>query len=128
MVQLTPCAASSIFFLIILSYVCFNDFLVSLHTLHPFLSSVFSLRYEHGAFTIGGSTGHTLWLNKPRNWSHLNRAVRVKLRPGNSDNKSDIPCKIYMHAIHQCLFVGKSRAEFFQKVSSNTQETRNWFI
>ena len=105
MVQLTPCAASFIFFLKILNYVCFNDFFVSLHTLHPFLGSVFSFRCKHGAFTVGGSTGRTLWFNRPRNWGLMNRAVRVKLRPSYSDNKSDIPCfKIYIYALQQCLY------------------------
>ena len=84
----------------ILDYVCFNNFLVSLQILHPFLSSVFSFRCKIGAIIMGGSTGHTLRFNKPRSRGHLNRAVRLRLDPSSSDNKSDIPCfKIYVYVL-----------------------------
>ena len=67
--------------------------------LHFFLSSVFSFRYKHNAFTICGSTGHTLWFNRPRNWGHLNRAVKVKLGP----SYSDIIRVIFPVLKHKCL-------------------------
>ena len=98
------------FHILSLNYVCFNNFFVSLHTLHPFPSNVFSFRCKVGAFirfTIGGSTGHTLWPHRPRDQGHLNRAVRRKLGLSHSDNKSDISCfKIYifMHYSNVCLY------------------------
>ena len=96
------------FLIFLIDYVCFNDFLVSLHTLHPFPSNVFLFYCKHGAFTIGGSTDHTLWFNRPRNWGLLNRAVREKSGPSYRANKSDISCfnlnYVFMHHSNVCLY------------------------